>query len=148
MSGYIDDKDRRILGVLKNHGDYTTRQIAKKTLIPTTTINNRIRKLKKLKVIKNFTVNLDYSLLDRGFVAYIQIFANLLLLKEKRRSQYDIVKELRKFDFIERADIVSGGTDIIAIVRVKNVEEFDKVLMNKIQSIDGVDKTQSMIVIH
>lgn len=148
MAYITDDKDLKILDILTKQGDLTTRQIAKKTLLPPTTINNRIRKLKKEKVIKNFTINPDYKAIGKGFVAYILISANLLMMKQKKKSQYDLVNELRKFDFIERADIVSGGTDIVAIVRVKDVEEFDNVLLNKIQLIEGVDKTQSLIVIH
>ncbi len=143
-----DEKDLKILDLLKQQADLTTRQIAKKTLLPSTTINNRIRKLKKEKVIRNFTINPDYKAIGKGFVAYILISASLQQMKQKHKTQYDIVNELRKFDFIERADIVSGGTDIVAIVRVKDVEEFDKILLNKIQLIEGVDKTQSLIVIH
>ena len=144
----IDDKDQKILEILKEHGDYTTRQIAKKTLLPPTTIHNRIRKLKQEGIIKNFTVNIDHEKVDEGFVAYVLISANIHILKQKKRTQYDLAKELRKFDFIERADIVSGGTDIVAIIRVKDVREFDKALLGRIQLIEGVDKTQSLIVIH
>jgi len=148
MSYDLDEKDKIIIEVLKEHGDYTIRQIAKKTLIPSTTINNRIRKLKKEGVIKNFTVNLNHSKVNKGFLVYILISANLLVLKEKKKSQYDLAKELRQLDFVERVDIVSGGTDIMTTIRVKDVEEFDKALLGKIQAIEGVDNTQSLIVIH
>lgn len=148
MAYIPDDKDMKILDILKHHGDYTTRQIAKKTLLPPTTINNRIRKLKKEKIIRNFTVDVDDKAINKGFKAYILISANLQSLKKLKKTQYDIATALKKFDFIERADIVSGGTDIIALVKVKDVEEFDSILLNKIQLIEGVDKTQSMIVIH
>ncbi|MBC8501098.1 MAG: Lrp/AsnC family transcriptional regulator [Nanoarchaeota archaeon] len=148
MTYEIDEKDLKIIEVLKEHGDYTTRQIAKKTLIPATTINNRIRKLKKKKIIKNFTIELDHSRIGKGFLVYILISANLILLKEKKRTQHDLANDLKKFDFVEKVDIVSGGTDIIVTVRVKDVEEFDQALLGKIQLIEGVDKTQSLIVIH
>ncbi len=144
----LDDKDLKIIEVLKEHGDYTTRQIAKKTLLPSTTIHNRIRKMKKEGIIKKFTVELDNSKINKNFVAYVLISANLQLLKQKNKSQYDLAKEIKKFSFIEQVDITSGGTDLVAIVRVKDVEEFDKVLLSKLQLIEGIDKTQSLIVIH
>ena len=53
-----------------------------------------------------------------------------------------------RFEFVERADIVSGGKDIVAIVRVAGVEEFDKALLGKIQLIEGLESTQSLIRIH
>lgn len=144
----MDEKDKKILEILKEHGDYTTRQIAKKTLLPPTTIHNRIRKLRKEKIIKKFTIELDHDRVGKGLLVYVLISADLGLLKRSNKSQYDLVNELRKLGFIERADIVVGGPDIVAVVRVKDVKEYDKVLLDKIQKIEGVDKTQSLIVIH
>ncbi|HLD79717.1 MAG TPA: Lrp/AsnC family transcriptional regulator [Candidatus Nanoarchaeia archaeon] len=148
MEKKIDEKDRLILEVLQEHADYATRQIAKKTGLPITTVHNRIQKLKKEKIIKKFTVELDYHKLQDGFRAYVLVSVNLSLLKEKKKSQYDVSKELKQFSFVERADIVSGGTDIVATVRVKDVAEFDQVLLTKLQRIEGIEKTQSLIVIH
>ena len=148
MEKKIDEKDRLILEVLQEHADYATRQIAKKTGLPITTVHNRIQKLKKEKIIKKFTVELDYHKLQDGFRAYVLVSVNLSLLKEKKKSQYDVAKELKQFPFVERADIVSGGTDIVATVRVKDVAEFDQVLLTKLQRIEGIEKTQSLIVIH
>ncbi len=148
MEYKLDGKDRKIIEVLQEHADYPTRQIAKRTGLPVTTVHNRITKLKKEKIIKRFTVELDYHKLEEGFRAYVLVSVNLSLLKEKKKSQYDLVKEILHFPFIERVDIVSGGTDLVAIIRVKDVAEFDKVLLTKLQGIEGIDKTQSLIVIH
>ncbi len=148
MALKIDEKDRKILELLQEHGDYTTRQIAKKTLLPITTIHHRIKKLKAEKVIRKFTVELDPIKTEKSFVAYILISANLEQLKLKKRTQYDLAREIKRLAFIERVDIVSGGTDLIAIVRVKDVAEFDRVLLGKLQPIEGIEKTQSFIVIH
>ena len=83
-----------------------------------------------------------------GAVAYVLIFANLQTLKQKKKTQYDLAKEIKYFDFVERVDIVSGGSDLVAMIRVKDVSEFDKVLLGKLQLVEGIDKTQSLIVIH
>ncbi len=144
----MDEKDKKILAVLKEHGDFTTRQISKKTLLPPTTIHNRIKSLKKEGVIKKFTIDIDNKKIDRGFSAYILISANLSALKQKQKSQYDLVRELKKIPFVEKVHIVSGGTDIVAFVRAKDVEEYDRILLEKIQMIEGIDNTQSLIVLH
>ena len=148
MSKKIDEKDQKIIEILQEHGDYTTRQIAKKTLLPITTIHHRIKKLKRERIIKRFTIDLDHAKLDKSFVVYILISVDLQLLKQKSKTQHDIAKEIKKFAFIERVDIVSGGTDLVAIVRVKDVQEFEKILLGKIQLVEGTAKTQSLIVIH
>ena len=144
----LDGKDKQIIEVLQEHADYTTRQIAKKTLLPITTVHNRINKLKKEKIIKKFTIEPDYSKIDKGLLVYVLISANLQSLKQKNKTQYDLVKELKSFYFVERADIVSGGADIVTVISVKDVAEFDKILLGKLQLLECVDKTQSLIVIH
>ncbi|MDP2907808.1 MAG: Lrp/AsnC family transcriptional regulator [Nanoarchaeota archaeon] len=144
----MDDKDLKIIEVLKGHGEYTTRQIAKKILLPPTTIHNRIKKLREEGIIKKFTIELDNSKIGKSFVAYIMVSANLALLKQKHKTQYDLAQEINKFHFVERVDIVSGGTDLIVVIRVRDVEEFDKILLGKLQLVEGIEKTQSLIVIH
>lgn len=148
MNIKLDKKDKEILSVLKNNAEFSMRKIAKKTLLPITTVHNRITKMQKEGIIEKYTIVPNYKAIDKGFVVYILITADLKYLKKKKKSQYDLATDLKKFDFIERVDIVSGGTDLVAIVRVKDVEEFDKVLLQKIQIVDGIAKTQSMIVIH
>ncbi len=76
------------------------------------------------------------------------ISANLFVLKQKKKTQYDLAEEIRRFSAVEHADIVSGGTDLVAIIRVKDVEEFDTFLLGKLQLVEWIEKTQSMIVIH
>ena len=144
----VDDKDLRILEVLRDHGEYTTRQISRKTGLPATTIHNRIRQLKSEGIICRFTIDLNYQRINRSFVAYVLISANLQMLKQHNKTQHDLAREISKFNFVERADIVSGGTDLVALVRVKDVAEFDEVLLNKLQLIEGIEKTQSLIVLH
>ncbi|MGV8150504.1 MAG: Lrp/AsnC family transcriptional regulator [Candidatus Woesearchaeota archaeon] len=144
----IDKKDEKIIEILKDHAEFTTRQISKKTLLPVTTVHNRIRKLRKDGIIRKYTVKLDNEKLGKNFVSYVLISVNLPILKQKHKTQLDLANELKKFYFVERADIVTGGTDIVAIVRVKDVKEFDDCLLNKLQLIEGIDRTQTLIVIH
>lgn len=148
MTSKIDDKDLAILEVLKKHGDYTVRKIAKKTLLAPTTVYARIKKMKKLGVIKNYTVNIDKKKLGLNVGAYILISADLKILKEKNKTQYTLAKEIEKIAGVEKVDVVTGGTDLIALVRVKNIEELDKVLLGKMQLLEGVSNTRTMIIIH
>ena len=148
MTVNLDDKDKKILELLGVHAEYTTRQIAKKILLPVTTVHNRVKKLRKEGIIKGYTINVDYDKLDKNFVAYVLISVDLKSLKQRHKTQYDLIDDIRKFYFVERVDIVSGGTDLVVIMRVKDVSEFDHCLLTKLQQVEGIDKTQSLIVIH
>ena len=50
----LDEKDTQILNLLKDNAKLTSSQISKLTRIPITTIHNRIKKLEKEKIIKNY----------------------------------------------------------------------------------------------
>ena len=68
MTYNLDDKDWKIINILKEHGDYATRQIAKKTLLPVTTIHHRIKRLKEEKIIRKFTIDLDPIKTEKGWL--------------------------------------------------------------------------------
>ena len=55
----INEKDRKILDVLKKNAKLTTSQISKKTNIPITTVHNRIKKLEQQEIIKGYTIVLN-----------------------------------------------------------------------------------------
>ena len=67
---------------MKENSKLTTHQISKKTLIPITTIHNRIKKLVKEGVIKKYTLELDNKKLGKYLAAYIQINVDYRLLKK------------------------------------------------------------------
>ena len=147
MKEILDDKDLLVLDVLREHADYSIRQMAKKTLLPPTTILHRLKKLKSLGVIKRYTVETDRRKLGQMLSAYVLISIDLKSLKEKHKSQFDVAKDLRKVPQLEKVDIVTGeSADIIVRMHTKDIEEFNAVVLGKIHAVDGVAKTTSMII--
>lgn len=143
----LDKKDLKIIEILKENSNQTTSQISKKFNIPITTVHNRIKKLEKLGVIKNYTVVLDYKKLDKGILSYILVSVMYTLPNGKKVAQEDIAREIKKIG-AEEVSIVTGGTDLIIKVRVKDVDELNDFVIKKLRSIDGVDKTQTLIVLN
>ena len=72
----------------------------------------------------------------------------LKYLKEKHKSQYDLAKELKKLYCIEKVDIVTGGTDLVVFIRVSSIKELDEVLLGKIQLVDGIANTKTLVVLN
>jgi|SaaInlLV_10m_DNA_2_1039722.scaffolds.fasta_scaffold00203_9 DNA-binding Lrp family transcriptional regulator len=144
----LDDKDLKILDLLKENSAYTTRQIAKKTLLPVTTIHNRVQRLKREGVIKRYTIELDATMVGKTVVAYILVSADLKYLKEKHKTQYDLAKEMKKIYCVDKVDIVTGGTDLVVFLRVSSIQELDDNLLGKIQLVDGVANTRTLVVLN
>jgi len=144
----IDKKDIKILETLKENSKISTQQISKKTNIPITTVHHRIKKLEKDGVIKGYTVLVDNKKLDKGLCAYILITVDYQALKHKNTSQHDLAQKLRKYEVIEEADIVTGGSDIIIKVRVKDIDQMDDFVTKTLRNIEGVEKTQTLVILH
>ena len=144
----MDEKDERILDVLKENGKLSTQQISKKTSIPITTVHNRIKKLEKDGIIKNYTIVLDNKKIGKAIAAYVQIIVDYKFLKEKKMSQHDLAKKLKQHEFVEEVAMITGGTDIIIKVRVKNIEELDNFVTQYLRNIEGIEKTQTMVILN
>jgi DNA-binding Lrp family transcriptional regulator len=144
----MDGKDEKIIKALKEDSSLSVRMIARRTSIPMTTVHKRIKKLRAEGIIKRYTIELDNDKVGKKIGAYIMISVDLKLLKEKDRTQYVLAKEIERISGVEKADIVVGSTDMIAYVRVKDVRELDEMLLGKIQNIEGIINTETMIVIH
>jgi Lrp/AsnC family transcriptional regulator, regulator for asnA, asnC and gidA len=143
----IDSKDKRILDVLQRHADYPTRRIANETRLPITTVHNRVKKLKDQGIIRHYTVALDYEKLGLPIAAYILVNASLKDLKEKKLSQFWLAKKMRTLDFVEQAAIVTGTSDIVLKVRMSSIKDLNTVLLQRIQALDGVQGTQTLVII-
>jgi DNA-binding Lrp family transcriptional regulator len=145
----LNEKDLRILHELKENSKRTTSRIAKRTGLPITTIHNRIKRLEQEGIIKRYTVELDYTKLGKPITAYIMIGVIYMLPSGIKVMQEDVAKEIRGLRGVEQAEILSGGKDldILAKIRVKDVEELNDFVIRKLRKIEGVDKTHTMVVL-
>jgi DNA-binding Lrp family transcriptional regulator len=148
MSFKLDEKDQKIIEILKENSDFTTRQIAKKTLLPITTVHHRINKLKAEGVIRKFTIEIDERKLGKNFAAHVLVSCDYKTLRGEKRNQHILAKDILRFPEVERVDIVAGGSDMILRVRTTDVEAYDTFLFNRLQKLNGIDKTQTLVIIH
>ena len=142
----IDDKDRKIIDELVKDSRQTTSQLSKKLNVPITTIHNRIKKLVELGVIINYTVNLNHALLGRTVPAYVWISINYNV-PGKKISQSEISAQLKKIEGVYEVYILTGGSDVLVKVLVKDISELNNLVTEKLRNIPGVDKTQTSIIL-
>lgn len=143
----LDKKDFQIIGLLRENSNLTTHKISKKLNIPVTTVHNRIKKLEKTGVIKNYTVNLDHKKLGKPISGFLLVSVNYNLPNGKKIEQEQVAKKIKQIG-AEEVCTVTGGTDILVKVRVGDVEELNEFVVKKLRNIDGVDKTQTMVVLN
>ena len=143
----LDEKDLQVLEELKQNAKRTTSQISKRVNLPITTVHNRIKKLEKLGIIKRYTVELDYKKLDKPMTAYVMVQVIYMLPSGIKVMQEDVAKHIKGLPGVELVELLTGTTDIMVKVRVKDVDELNDFIIRKLRKIEGVDKVQTSVVL-
>ncbi len=143
----LDKKDYSILEVLTQGSNLSTQKIARKVNIPITTVHNRIKKLEKEGIIRNYTVTLDSKKLGKNIAAYILITVDYKLLKEIKSTQYELARKIRANPSVEEANMVTGTSDIIIKVRAKDMDELSEFVTKYLRNVNGVERTQTAVIL-
>ncbi|MBN2112161.1 Lrp/AsnC family transcriptional regulator [Candidatus Woesearchaeota archaeon] len=144
----MDEKDEKIIKILKENAKLSTHEISKQTLIPITTVHNRIKKLEKEGFIKGYTLNLDYQKIGKPLAAYTLISLDYKCLKEAKVSQEQFAKKLRSYEEVEEACMVTGAFDMILKIRAKDIVSLDKFITGVLRGQKGIGTTQTLMVLH
>lgn len=148
MVAYVDEKDRRILEVLHENSDLSIQKISKRTGIPITTVHNRIKRLKKSGIIKNYTVNLDYQKLGKHVLAFVLINVNQKSMTDADMDQFDVLREIKKFGHVEEADLITGSNDILLKCRFNTLDELTDFVVKDLRSEKThISNTQTLVVL-
>ncbi len=144
----MDEKDEKIIKILRENAKLSTQEISKKTLIPITTVHNRIKKLEKEGVIKGYTVNLNHSKVGKGLTAYTLVSVEYNVMKQAKITQEQLARKLMNYEEVEQLAMVTGSVDIILKLRVKDMKEMDKFITGTLREHKGVGATQTLMVLH
>ena len=141
----MDEKDKRILNVLKENSKLSTQQISKRVSIPITTVHHRIKRLEKDGVIERYSVVLNPKKTGKMISSYISIIVDYRYTKQ---SQHEMAKNLKSKDVVEDVAIVTGSTDMIIKVRVKDMDELNEFVIKYLRMLDGVERTETLVILH
>ena len=129
----MDEKDEKILDILKKNGRKSYTDIADELGVSEGTVRNRVEKMQSSGVIENFTVNVED-------VSNVEAFVSVEVSTEKEFPL--IIKEFPlNLDVYE----VAGDVDIIAKVSRKTTKQVNEVV-DEIRKIDGVQSTKTYMV--
>jgi DNA-binding Lrp family transcriptional regulator len=139
----LDKKDLEILEVLKHHAKWTTHHISKKTLIPVTTVHNRIKKLETLGVIKGYTAILDHKKLGESVAAFVML--DIKADNPCKRAN-EILKELEQFKEVHEAFSITGDHDIVMRISVQDTDKLEE-FIERMDDIEGVERARTLVIL-
>lgn len=141
----LDDKDTKIIELLKENGKLSTYGIAKKTLMPVTTIHNRIKKLEREGIIEKYTIKLNEKKLGKIVSAYVLVEFDINAMIAKKLTYHDLAKEIKKPGIVEDLVYITGNKDIIIKIRAHDMEEINNYLLEYLRKVPGVLRSDTYV---
>jgi len=147
MAKPIDEIDTCILELLERDAKMRIHLLARKAGIPASTAHHRIKRMEREGIISGYTINKGYKKLGYGILAHVLVFVDVTELKKMKKTQQDIADSLMRVPGAEKAEIITGEADLMLTVRCRDMDDYKKVLLGKIQAIGGITETRTIMVI-
>ncbi|MBF0257579.1 MAG: Lrp/AsnC family transcriptional regulator [Desulfamplus sp.] len=137
----MDDTDFKILKILQEKARIPNVEVARAIGMAPSAVLERIKKLESRGIISGYEVRLNPECFNQSMIAFIQI-------KLISSGQTQLMAEaLCKYEEIQEIHYISGEDCLLAKVRVSNGTELQKIISEKIDSIQGVHSTKSFIAL-
>ncbi|MBI4648386.1 MAG: Lrp/AsnC ligand binding domain-containing protein [Bacteroidia bacterium] len=136
--GNIDELDLQIITILLKDAKVPYKEIAKQLKVSLGTIHVRIKKMESLNIIKGFTLDANYYRLGFTITAFIGLIINGKLYEK-------VAEGLEKIEEIVELHHTTGKYHMFAKVVCEDPHALRGVLINKINNIEGVEKTETTI---
>ena len=136
---HIDKIDKQILSILMENAKTPYTEIAKKLLVSPGTIHVRMKKMEDVGLVKKSQLTINHELLGYDLTAFLGIYL------EKGSNYKDVIEQMDKIPEIVEAHYTTGVYSIFAKIRCKNTKHMRHVLNEEIQSVSGIQRTETII---
>src|ERR1035438_1474525 len=132
----LDQTDYRLLEELRQDGRLSMRALAERVHISRAGCYAR---LQREGVITGFTAVIDPRRIGPSLSAHIY-------LRIRQHSWKDVRHELARIAEIEHGQLVTGENDIVLFVRTRDAESLRALVLDRLQTMDGVLSTHTVLV--
>ena len=134
----IDKLDRQILSVLMEDAKTPYTDIAKQLYVSGGTIHVRMKKLEQMGIVKSASLDVDYTKLGYDICAFLGIYL------DKSSLYTNVSVDLKNIPEVVSAHYTTGLYNIFAKIVCQDTDHLRRVL-NKIQRIEGIQRTETFI---
>ncbi|MFN8276352.1 MAG: Lrp/AsnC ligand binding domain-containing protein [Chitinophagales bacterium] len=140
MENYkIDNQDVKILNQLLTNANMPYSTIARKLGVSTGTIHVRMRKMEAAGIARPPQLQVDFKQLGWDITAFIGVYL-------VRSDRYDVVvRELKRIDEVISCHYTTGNYSLFLRIVCRDTDHLRKVLHDKIQTIEGISRTETLI---
>ena len=135
----MDDIDRQLLARLRDNARASTAALGRALGLSRTTVQSRIARLERAKVITGYTVRTSDTA-ERGHIrAYVMITVG-------PKQSGGVEQALRRMSEVRGLHSVNGAFDMIVEATTPTIGDMDA-LIDRIGALEGVERTTSSIIL-
>ena len=139
LTNQLDELDFQILELLIKDCRTPYLEIARICHVSGGTIHVRMKKMEELGIIKGTRILLNLPKLGYDVCCFVGIYID-------KTSSYDLVfEELSKIKEVVELHLTTGTYSVFAKVVCKNISDLQNILLNKINPISGIQRTDTII---
>lgn len=137
LEARLDQKDYKLLELLRQNARESYASLAAQLGISESAVRKRIMKLRKLGVIKRFTIDYDVP----G-----EVMALILVKTQPPTQTPEVSRKILQNRMVDKVYEVTGEYDILVLARAKSAQDINSII-DYIRSIPGVHATYTMMVL-
>ena len=139
-----DEKDLSILRILQKDAKLSIRDIANRINLSPTPTHERIRRMEKLGIIKEYTAILDRRKVDKGMMVICMIALNA----HNKKTAGRFIEEVSRLKEVIELYNISGDFDFMLKILAPNMDAFHEFFVNTLSEIEGIGQTKSIFVMN
>lgn len=135
----VDNVDLKILEILMQDAKKPYTEVAKKAFVSGGTVHVRMNKLEEAGIVEKTTLKVNYAKLGYDITAFIGIFL-------QKSALYDqVMAKLKAIPEITNIHYTTGNYSMFTKIHCKDTNHLKQVLHDKIQQVEGIERTETMI---
>jgi Lrp/AsnC family transcriptional regulator, regulator for asnA, asnC and gidA len=135
----IDNVDLKILEILMQDAKKPYTEVAKKAFVSGGTVHVRMSKMEEAGIVEKTTLKVNYAKLGYDITAFIGIFLQKSALYEQVMNALKTIPEVVSIHY------TTGNYSMFVKIHCKDTNHLKLVLHDKIQQIEGIERTETMI---
>jgi Lrp/AsnC family leucine-responsive transcriptional regulator len=134
----LDRRDFALLDALQHNASQRLEDLARIVHLAPSSVHDRLQRLQRAGIIRNWTIELDAPALGLGVLALVGIHAT--------RPCSELLDALRAIPSIEECHSVAGELSLVLKVRVASTAALLE-LSEQLRQIPGIEQTETTIVL-
>lgn len=141
MATGLDEIDRKLLALLQQDDRVPIAELGKTLGVPPSTLNDRIRRLIKLGIIKGFHAHLDPEKVGLDLLAFVFVGWS------DPGTEASFLAAIAEAPEVQEAHHVTGSWNYLMKVRLRTTRDLEGFFAQVLKKVPGLQRTETLIVL-